>query len=63
MPFVLSILMSGVVSSITVMRTQGATDFIPHWTSSWALSWLVAFPTVLVVLPVVRRIVALVVEE
>jgi hypothetical protein len=28
----------------------------------WALSWIVAFPTLLVVLPLVRRIVALVVE-
>jgi hypothetical protein len=33
------------------------------WPTAWALSWLVAFPTLLMVLPLVRRIVALVVES
>jgi hypothetical protein len=30
---------------------------------AWFLSWLVAFPTLLLVLPVVRRIVGLVVQQ
>jgi len=30
--------------------------------SAWMASWLVAFPTLLVVLPVVRRIVAALVQ-
>ncbi|WP_449376272.1 DUF2798 domain-containing protein, partial [Bosea thiooxidans] len=35
--------------------------FIQTWPVSWALSWVVAFPTLLLVLPVVRRLVGLVV--
>jgi len=30
--------------------------------SAWGLSWLVAFPVLLAVMPVVRRIVGLIVE-
>lgn len=32
------------------------------WMGAWGVSWLVAFPALLLLLPVVRRIVALVVE-
>jgi len=28
------------------------------WLGSWAVSWLVAFPTMMLVLPVVRRVTA-----
>lgn len=63
MPFVLSILMTAVVSVISTLRSLGATPaFLATWPGAWALSWLVAFPTLLVVLPLVRRIVASVVE-
>ena len=31
--------------------------------SSWALSWLVAFPTLLLVLPLVRRATSALVEQ
>ncbi|SDJ86354.1 Protein of unknown function [Bradyrhizobium sp. Rc2d] len=59
MPFVLSILMTAVVSVISTLRSLGATPaFLATWPGAWGLSWLVAFPTLLVVLPLVRRIVA-----
>ncbi|MHC2378076.1 hypothetical protein ACVIU7_004646 [Bradyrhizobium liaoningense] len=59
MPFVLSILMTAVVSVISTLRSLGATPaFLATWPGAWALSWLVAFPTLLMVLPLVRRIVA-----
>src|SRR4051794_29782688 len=62
MPFVLSILMTAVVSVISTLRSLGATPaFLATWPGAWALSWLVAFPTLLMVLPLVRRIVASVV--
>src|ERR1044072_5821432 len=62
MPFVLSILMTAVVSVISTLRSLGATPaFLATWPSAWALSWLVAFPTLLMVLPLVRRIVTLLV--
>lgn len=63
MPLVLSVLMTFVVSAISTLKSLGPTPaFLATWPSAWALSWLVAFPTLLVVLPLVRRVVALVVE-
>ena len=51
MPFVLSILMTAVVSVISTLRSLGATPaFLATWPGAWALSWLVAFPTLLMVL-------------
>jgi hypothetical protein len=63
MPFILSVLMTFVVSAIATLKSLGPTPaFLGTWPSAWTLSWLVAFPALLVVLPLVRRIVALVVE-
>ncbi len=63
MPLVLSVLMTFVVSAIATLRSRGLDpDFPAVWMSAWALSWVVAFPTLLLVLPLVRRIVAAVVE-
>lgn len=63
MPFILSVLMTFVVSAISTLKSLGPTPaFLATWPTAWALSWLVAFPTLLVMLPLVRRIVALVVE-
>ena len=62
--FLLSGLMSLVVSGIATLRAIGFVDGFPGlWMSSWASSWLVAFPTVLVVAPFVRRVVARLVRE
>lgn len=56
--FVLSALMSFIVSGIATLRTAGLVDgFMTLWTDAWLTSWLVAFPVVLVVAPVARRIV------
>jgi len=63
MPLILSVLMTFVVSAISTLKSLGPTPaFFVTWPTAWALSWLVAFPTLLVVLPMKRRIVALVVE-
>jgi hypothetical protein len=62
-PLVLSVLMTFVVSAISTLRSLGPTPaFMATWPAAWAISWLVAFPTLLAVLPLVRRIVALAVE-
>lgn len=62
MPFVLSVIMTFVVSAISTLRSLGlSSEFLSTWPVAWGLSWLVAFPTLLAVLPVVRRIVGLVV--
>ena len=55
---ILSRLMSCVVSGIATFRALGAhPGFIADWAGSWAVSWAIAFPTVLIVAPVTRRIV------
>jgi hypothetical protein len=63
MPLLLSLLMTFVVSLISTLRSIGlAPDFPMIWLSAWGLSWLVAFPTLLLVLPLVRRLTAALVE-
>lgn len=57
--FVLSGLMSLLVSGISVWRNGGPGDpMLTLWIGAWLISWAIAFPTVLVVAPVARRIVA-----
>ncbi|KRR00623.1 DUF2798 domain-containing protein [Bradyrhizobium valentinum] len=63
MPLVLSVLMTFVVSGISTLKSLGPTPaFVTTWPAAWAISWLVAFPTLLAVLPLVRKIVAFTVE-
>jgi len=64
MPFFLSILMTMLVSFISTMRVSGLTyQFIHLWMSSWAISWLIAFPTLLFLLPIVKKITAFFVKH
>ena len=63
MPLLLSLLMTFIVSLISTLRAVGVSMDVPRlWMSSWALSWLVAFPTLLLVLPLVRRATAAIVQ-
>lgn len=56
-PLFLSGIMSGVVALISILRSVGMTEGMATlWFSSWTLSWAIAFPTVLVVLPLARRL-------
>ncbi|MGL5908625.1 MAG: DUF2798 domain-containing protein [Phycicoccus sp.] len=55
----LSALMTVVASGISTVRGLGPDGFTASaWLQAFASSWPVAFPTVLVVAPVVRRLVA-----
>ncbi len=57
--FILSGLMSCIVSGLSTFRALGITpDFAMLWAGNWAMSWALAFPTVLVVAPITRRLVA-----
>jgi hypothetical protein len=59
----LSGLMSFVVSGIATLKALGPMPEMPGaWMASWAIAWVIAFPTVLVVAPLVRRIVSAVTE-
>jgi hypothetical protein len=62
-PLLLSIFMTCIVSMISTLRSVGpVTNFLTVWLDAWAISWLIAFPTVLVVLPLVRKATAAVVD-
>lgn len=62
--FILSIFMTCIVSGISTLRSIGfAPNFFSVWPVAWLMSWCVAFPTLLVVTPLVRRIVLLLVES
>jgi len=61
---VLSALMSLIVSCIATLRNAGLADgFVTLWLGAWLPSWLVAFPTVLFVAPLARRLVGALVKS
>lgn len=62
--FILSGLMSLLVSGIATLRTVGPVpDFGGLWASAWLAAWAIAFPAVLVVSPITRRLVAMLVAK
>jgi Protein of unknown function (DUF2798) len=61
-PLILSGLMTFIVSAIATWKAIGVgAEFPGTWMEAWGVSWVIAFPTLLIVLPVVRRIVGLIV--
>ena len=57
LPFILSCLMSGIISFINMLRNLGWIDgFISLWLHNWMISWAFAFPIVLAILPLVRKV-------
>jgi Protein of unknown function (DUF2798) len=55
---ILSSLMSFLISGISTYRAVGANEhFIGMWASAWLTAWTVAFPVVLVLAPLTRRLV------
>lgn len=64
MPFILSMLMTIVVSGISTLTVVGLkAGWHGLWYKAWLLSWAVAFPTMVFVLPIARRLVAQFVEQ
>jgi hypothetical protein len=62
-PVLLSVLMTFIVSMVSTLSSMGLTKaFISIWFIAWGLSWLDAFPTLLLVLPLVRRATAAIVD-
>ena len=62
--FILSGMMSAIVSGIATLRNAGLVDGVfGLWMNAWLLSWLIAFPVVLVVAPITRQLVARVVKK
>lgn len=62
-PLVLSMMMSGIISLVNMLRIIGFHDgLMVRWLMAWALSWMIAFPTVFVIMPIARKIVGLFVQ-
>ncbi|WP_180094698.1 MULTISPECIES: DUF2798 domain-containing protein [unclassified Acinetobacter] len=56
MPLILSGIMSGAISCFNIFLKVGAVEgFLGIWLQAWSLSWMMAFPLILVVLPLVRN--------
>jgi len=54
----LSSIMVGIVSAFVLVTTQGLQPgFLTQWMRSCAITWPVAFPTVTLIAPWVRRVV------
>ena len=52
----LSAIMVSVVSAVVLLVNQGlAVDFAARWLKSFLTTWPIAFPTLLVVAPTVRK--------
>ena len=55
----LSGMMSFIISGLATMLSLGLSPAFPReWLTTWIPSWAVAFPAVLVLAPLVRRILA-----
>ena len=56
MPLILSGIMSGSISCFNIYLKVGAVEgFLGIWLDAWSLSWMMAFPLILIVLPLVRN--------
>lgn len=63
MPLLLSIFMTAIVSLVSTLRSVGPVEgVVALWLGAWGMSWLIGFPTLLLVLPVVRRLTAWLVD-
>lgn len=58
MPFILSLMMTAIVSLVSSIRAVGfhATTLLHIWPGAWLISWIIAFPTLLLFMPIARRI-------
>lgn len=53
MAFFMSLLMSGAITAINVGLPP---DFFSRWMHSWGLAFLLAYPAILIVAPLARRL-------
>ena len=59
----LSVIMVSIISGAVVLINQGyGSEFFSRWFRGFITAWPIAFPTVLVVAPFVRRVVAKITE-
>ena len=63
MPLILSGIMSASLACFNLYMNQGfITDFFNKWLHAWSLSWMVAYPLILICLPLVKRFLSLIMQ-
>ena len=63
MPLFLSGLMSGSLSCFNLFMNRGLMQgFVEKWLATWAMSWLVAYPLILIFIPLVKRLLMLIIH-
>ena len=56
-PLFLSIVMTCLVSCVSTIRGVGLTsNFASTWLAAWGVSWAIAFPVLLAMMPIARRL-------
>lgn len=64
MPLILSGIMSGAISCFNIyLKIGAAEDFLSIWLHAWSLSWLMAFPLIMIMLPIVRKLLSKIVAQ
>lgn len=62
--FLVTMFMSFVISGVLVVVNLGIVDsFLIIWLHAWWKAWLVAFPSVLFIIPVVRKLMARIMKK
>lgn len=63
LPLILSVLMTLIVSLVSTLVSVGPVPQMPRlWINAWGLSWVIAFPSLLLILPLVRKLTHRIVE-
>ena len=64
LPLGTSLFMTFLVSGVATWRAIGPGEsLINTWMTSWMISWVIAYPTMLIMMPVVRRWLRAVIEQ
>ena len=62
--FFMALLMSGIMSFvISVFNVGMVANIMTIWLQAWSFAFVVAFPTIIIVSPLVHKLVALVLHE
>jgi len=62
--FFMGLLMSGIMSFvITAFNVGLVTNIISLWLKAWSFAFMVAFPTIMIISPVVHKLVSLVLHD
>jgi hypothetical protein len=64
LPLGLTLIMTFLVSGVATIRALGfAPGMFLKWMESWMFSWAIAFPTMLFLMPLVRRVLGRFIED